>query len=113
MFSFVWLSFAIVWTGFAFASTLSNYLNLASDLRNGRCSVVEGIVTDLHPMPAGPPTGYKADWFTVRGVQFKVLGYVVSAGFNQIQSHGGPLREGMHVRIHYAGGEIARLEIVR
>ena len=113
IFPFFFLGFAVLWTTFSFLASFADYRNLASDLHHGRCTVVEGVVTDLHPMPPGPPAGYKADWFTVGGEPFKLSRYSVTAGFNQMQSQGGPLREGMHVRISHSHGEIARLEIAR
>jgi hypothetical protein len=35
----------------------------------------------------------------------------VTQGFNDSQNHGGPMREGLRVRIADVNGEIARLEI--
>jgi hypothetical protein len=49
--------------------------------------------------------------FTVCGVPFSYSDYVVTAGFNHASSHGGPMREGLWVRIAYSGNDIGRLEV--
>jgi len=51
--------------------------------------------------------------FVVNGHHYEYSDYVVSAGFNNTQSHGGPIREGITVRIADVRGKIARLEIAR
>jgi hypothetical protein len=51
--------------------------------------------------------------FTVNGHHYRYSDSVVTAGFNNTQPHGGPIREGMTVRITNFGGQIARLEIAR
>ncbi len=35
----------------------------------------------------------------------------MTAGFHQSVQHGGPIHEGLQVRIHYLGNDIAKLEI--
>jgi hypothetical protein len=105
---FVFLGFATVWTAIALIVTIGDHARLASALREGRCEVVEGVVTQFHPMPYG---GHDTERFVVAGQSFHYSDYVVTAGFNNTSSHGGPIREGLHVRIHHLYGEIARLEI--
>jgi hypothetical protein len=51
--------------------------------------------------------------FTVNGVEFSQSDYVVTCGFNDTASHGGPIREGLQVRIHYVDNAILKLEIAR
>ena len=51
--------------------------------------------------------------FDVHGVEFNYSDYIVSAGFNNTASHGGPIRPGLPVRICYRDGEILRLEIAQ
>jgi hypothetical protein len=81
---------------------------LAAAYRAGKCEVVEGIVTQFHPMPA---IGHDVESFVVAGKRFQYSDYIMTAGFNRTSSHGGPVREGLHVRIYYLGGDIAKLEI--
>ncbi|MBX9769509.1 MAG: hypothetical protein K2X47_19690 [Bdellovibrionales bacterium] len=51
--------------------------------------------------------------FMVSGVRFQYSDYVVTDGFNQTASHGGPISKGAYVRICYdpKGNHILRLEI--
>jgi hypothetical protein len=107
-FPFAFLGFAIFWTIATFAGTAGGYSSLASALREGRCEVVTGEVTQFHPMPA---TGHDTERFVVSGRHFKYSDYIVSPGFNNTSSHGGPIREGLSVRIHHVGNDIARLEV--
>jgi hypothetical protein len=109
-FPFAFLGFAVVWTLIAFVATAGGYSKLASALRDGRCEVTEGIVSDFHPMPYG---GHEMEWFTVGDKRFEYSDFVVTAGFNNTASYGGPMRKGIMVRIHHRGNDIARLEIAR
>jgi hypothetical protein len=104
----VFLGFAIFWTVFALLGTVGGYLELSSALRNGRCQVVEGIVSDFHSMPH---SGHDKEWFIVGGKRFEYSDYNVTPGFNQTSSHGGPIRKGLNIRVHYQGDSIARLEV--
>jgi hypothetical protein len=107
-FPYAFLGFAILWTVVAFADTARSYSSLASALREGRCDIVAGKVTQFHPMPA---SGHDTERFVIGNRQFKYSDYIVSPGFNNTSSHGGPIRDGLRVRIHYVGNDIARLEI--
>lgn len=109
-FPFIFLGFAVVWTLIAFVATAGSYSKLASALRDGRCDVTEGVVSDFHPMPYG---GHEMEWFVVNGKRFEYSDYVVTAGFNNTASHGGPIHKGLRVRIHHRGNDIARLEIAQ
>jgi hypothetical protein len=104
----LFVGFAIFWTLGALALTASDYFRLAAGLRHGRCEVVEGVVEQFDPMPYA---GHKHESFVVAGHRFDYSDYEVVAGFNQTTSHGGPIREGLHVRIHSKGNEIAKLEV--
>ncbi len=103
------LIFSVVWTIGAFQCTYPAYAALSAALAESRCEVVEGRVTDFQLLP---PTGIqKAESFVVAGTRFKYAGGVATAGFTQMRSQGGPMRDGLQVRIHHFHGEIARLEI--
>lgn len=108
LFPYLYAGFALCWTLVAFASTYSDYLTLRDAVRNGQCELVEGTVTKFVPMPR---EGHANEHFVVNGHYYEYSDYGVTAGFNNTQSHGGPLREGLRVRICAVGGEIARLEI--
>jgi hypothetical protein len=111
-FSTLWLGFAILWTILASVGVFGDYIATWLDERQGHLAVVEGPVENFHPMPA---SGHDLESFTVSGVYFAYSDYVVTAGFNQTSSHGGPIREGLLVRISYRGPttdeEIVKLEI--
>ncbi|GBU19797.1 MULTISPECIES: hypothetical protein [Methylobacterium] len=73
-----------------------------------RCATVEGRVARFHPMPYG---GHDRERFEVNGVPFSYSDYIVTGGFNTSASHGGPIREGLPVRICHVDGLIVRLEV--
>lgn len=86
----------------------SQYLEVASALKTGCCTVVEGVVTDFHPMPFG---GHSFESFGVAGVRFRYSDWNFGPGFHQSVARGGPIHSGLIVRIHRFGNDIARLEI--
>jgi hypothetical protein len=112
-----YLAFAVVAT-FAMVSALrswnrgvSRQYDMASRAaRDPTTPVVEGRVEGFQPAPA---EGHQDETFTVGGVRFAYSDYVITGGFNQTQSHGGPIHEGVAVRIHYIPGPnvIVKLEI--
>ncbi len=81
---------------------------LAAAYRAGKCEVVEGVVTQFHPMPARE---HDSESFVVARKRFHYSDYSMTAGFHQSVQHGGPIHEGLQVRIHYLGNDIAKLEI--
>jgi hypothetical protein len=94
-----------------FASTFSDYRAAVSKLREGKFDVVEGVVTDFAELPKG--SRQKTETFVVGGRRFTYRGDDTTAGFNQMVSQGGPIHEGLYVRIAYSGPDILRLEIAQ
>jgi len=93
--------------GIAIANTNYQRWRCKHWLRTGDYSVVEGAVSQFHPMPY---SGHDSERFTVEGVSFKYSDYDQSqGGFNNTSSHGGPIREGKRVRIAYREGRILKL----
>jgi hypothetical protein len=82
--------------------------NLIDALVEGRCKVVEGVVSNFSRMPPG---GKGWESFEVSGVSFRYSDNIYSRGFHQTTARGGPVAEGQQVRIAYLETEIARLEI--
>jgi hypothetical protein len=76
-------------------------------LESGRYEVVEGVVFDFRPMP---PSGHAVEHFCV---ERKCFNYAenLTPGFNQTMLNGGPIHEGLTVRIRFTGNNILRLEI--
>ena len=102
------IGFACLWSGLAFSIMLSEYLNLHSAYRLGKFSVVDGPVSNFRPMPY---EGHQDECFSVQSQTFCYSDYGVTSGFNHSTSHGGPIREGIPVRVSYIGNTIIRLEI--
>ena len=100
--------FTLLWVLGSFIGTFAEYWNCSHALASGKASYVEGTVDNFVPMPY---QGHANESFTVKGVPFSYSDYGVEAGFNQTSSHGGPIRQGLPVRIWYVGNEIVKLEI--
>ena len=67
-------------------------------LAEHRCSIVEGAVTNFHPMPYH---GHSDESFVINGVRFAYSDYTITPAFNNTSSHGGPIKPGMHLRVFY------------
>lgn len=100
--------FACLWSGVMFSTTFREYAALHSAYRRSQFSVVEGQVSNFRPMPY---QGHQLECFSVQAQTFCYSDYVVMAGFNNSASHGGPIREGLPVRVSYVGSSIVRLEV--
>jgi hypothetical protein len=95
---------------------LGQYVELRVALARGNYQLVEGVVTDF--VPGGD---HRSERFTVvipRGQYVYQYRYEyspsnITQGFNQTRPDGGPIREGLRVRIADVHGKIARLEIAR
>lgn len=102
------VGFACLWSGGALAAMLPDYLSLRSAVKHSQFSVVEGTVTNFHPMPY---EGHQDECFSVLSQTFCYSDYAITAGFNNSSSHGGPIRQGLPVRVSYIRGAIVRLEV--
>jgi hypothetical protein len=109
-FAFVFLGFALLWTMYSFYLTYREYRCLVSSVETGSAKIVEGPVIDFKPMPA---TDKGWERFCVQHVCFEYSDYSITGGFNNTSSHGGPIREGLPVRITYVGGSIVKLEVAK
>jgi hypothetical protein len=70
---------------------------MRSAIRDHRFSSVEGTVRRFQPMPY---TGHALERVCVQDTCFEYSDCVVTSGFNNnTTSHGGPIREGLRVRI--------------
>jgi len=80
--------------------------------QTGQYSMVEGPVEHFDPMPF---EGHKAECFSVQETRFCYSDYVLTPGFRNTASHGGPIRSGLLVRIAYtktgSHNTILRLEV--
>jgi hypothetical protein len=108
IFGWVFLSVAVTFTVVIFANTYSAYQATVTALDHGQYSVIEGQVTNFVPMPY---EGHSDESFVVKGHRFSYSDYKLTPGFHNTASHGGPIHEGLYVRVTYVGGLILRLEI--
>jgi hypothetical protein len=112
IFAGFFLGFSILWTTIAATAVLGGNCAARRTLASGVAGIVDGSVQDFHPMPY---TGHDTERFRVGSVWFAYSDYIVESGFNRTSSHGGPIREGLMVRIHYSGqpshATILRLEV--
>lgn len=99
-----------LWTVGAFAMTFGQYYSLRSAIADGRVAVVEGVVKDFKPHHIG---GRGPEKFCVSDTCFAYSNSIVTEGFNTTQASGGPIRDGLPVRVTYVGGSIVRLEVGR
>lgn len=81
-----------------FAMMRLDFHNAQREFTARNFETVEGQVQDFRPMPR---KGGAYESFTVKGVTFSYSDYESSPGFNHTSSHGGPIREGLPVRITY------------
>jgi uncharacterized protein YqgC (DUF456 family) len=108
IFPYGFLCFAALWTAVTFVATYSDYRQASQARAANTAQVVEGLVTNFVPMPV---TGHAVESFCVSAACFNYSDFAVTAGFNRTSSHGGPIREGLPVRITYLGNTILKLEV--
>lgn len=107
-FPYVFLGFGLFWTTSVTSLIIGDWLAAKRAMREGRAIVVEGVVADFVPMPAG---GHARETFTVGERAYAYGGSETSGRYSTPMVHGGLIREGQHVRIHDHRGAILRLEI--
>ena len=110
IFPYGFLGFAIIWTLATFFGTYRDYRKVSDAVKSNATHVVEGMVTDFRPMPV---TGHAMESFCVSGKCFEYSDSVVTAGFNNSTSHGGPIRVNLPVRVTYVGNTIVKLEVAK
>ena len=108
VFAYFMFGFALLWTSIVYVSQFREHAALSEAIASGRAQVVEGAVTNFHAMPA---TGHDTERFCVQAACFSYSDYIVTFGFNNTSSHGGPIRAGLQVRITYVGNTIVKLEV--
>ena len=71
-------------------------------------SVVEGVVTNFQPMLPGKGTRER---FCVSTTCFQYTDNEITGRFNHTAANGGPIRDGLPVRVTYVGSSILKLEV--
>jgi hypothetical protein len=84
--------FGGLWLCTAGMSVLREDSQALTAYQKGDYQLVEGIVTDFHPMPY---EGHQEECFSVQDRRFCYSDYVVAPGFRNTASHGGPIRSGL------------------
>jgi hypothetical protein len=96
---------ASIWTFVTFFITAMGSLGAGHRLAQGLYEVAEGPVTNY------ANNGRSVESFSVNGHRFSYSDYIATSGFHTTAGHGGPIREGLYVRITYSNDQILRLEI--
>jgi hypothetical protein len=99
---------AIVWTSLITVHLQRHKAELLGAIANGSVRVTEGVVSDFSPMPA---SGHENERFCLRDTCFEYSDYEISGGFNNSSVMGGPIREGLSIRVWDVAGVIVRLEV--
>jgi hypothetical protein len=108
VYSLFFFGFAVYGATVTSWSTFQNYAIDRTAYEHGDFKVVEGPVENFHPMPV---EGHDLESFTVKGQKFEYSDFVISPGFHNATSRGGPILEGLPVRISYVKNDIVKLEI--
>jgi hypothetical protein len=91
-------------------NVIPNFVKLRTAYVSGKSLVVEGIVQNFRPAPTIGPA---KESFSVDGILFTYNALDDSPCFHNAPFRGGPVREGLDVRIHYYEGCMQRIEVSR
>ena len=95
-------------------ATVGSNLRVRYRLNHDDYTVVEGVVSDFVP---GDWIGHRHELWRVRSGDkdywYTYSKSIITSGFRQTQEEGGPIHNGVHVRIADMDGLIARLEVAR
>jgi hypothetical protein len=106
---YIFTGFFTIWTLLVFATTYSDYAYAKNEYLEGKVGVVEGAVSNFKPGTNERGSAYES--FCVKGACFTYSDYEESAGFNTMTINGGPIREGLPVRVTFVGNTIVKLEV--
>lgn len=88
--------------------SLAQTANLESAIKAGEAYVVEGCLQHFHPMPEG---GHDSERLQLDGRVFEYSDYLVTAAFNNAESHGGPIHPDSRLRLTVVGSDIVKVEV--
>ncbi|HEX6536964.1 MAG TPA: hypothetical protein VF041_20430 [Gemmatimonadaceae bacterium] len=86
-----------------------DYRRMRSELLSGHYETVDGVITNFVPGGFGD---HPLESFTVAGHDYWYSFSILTPGYHRPHWLGGPLRDGLHVRIADVHGQIARLEVL-
>lgn len=87
-----------------------NFVRLRRAYVSGKSAIVEGVVENFRPAPTIGPT---RESFSVHGILFSYNVLDDTPCFHNAPLHGGPIRDGLDVRIHSYEGCIQRVEVLQ
>lgn len=88
-------------------STWREYAMLSRSIREGHCRIITGRVTHLTPERSG---GHPIERFRVAADSFWYSSSATTSAFHTTVAKGGPIREGLLVRLFAVDGAIVRLD---
>lgn len=104
------LLFGALWMQLSTLSLYSQYSAMDKAVKTGRVSVIEGKVVHFKPMAY---MGHQPERFCISDSEtcFSYSDFVVTPGFNQTSVSGGPIHNGLPIRVTYTGNTIVKLEV--
>lgn len=90
---FMFLIFGIIWNVFAY----KQYINLKNVYLNNEIQIVEGFVTNVH-LQYGRINKQN---FQVGQEHFEISENIYTGGFDKTVQNGGPIVQGLYVRLYY------------
>ena len=109
------LPFILLVFGFAVAALYArrahaDYTALRSAYEKGQCEITDGTIEHFVP---GRYTKYDSlESFDIGTKQFAYPSPGNTAAYKTTAADGGPMKNGLHVRIHRCEGDIARIDII-
>jgi len=98
IFSRVLFGGAVLLTLLSGCSTFSKTKEAKLSSLDNTCTLIEGKVVNFKPRAS---EGGQNEKFKVNNITFEYSDYVFTGGFNNTASHGGPIYEGLKVRLCY------------
>src|SRR5205823_10453449 len=90
------------------APVIADHFSWRAALRAGRVSIIEGRVESFRPL-ASPRD--RLESFSVGSKTFKYSKYEMTTSFKKTAIDGGPIRDGLLVRVSYLDRHILQLEV--
>jgi hypothetical protein len=106
---YIFTGFFTIWTLLVFATTYSDYAYAKNEYLEGKAGIVEGAVSNFKPGTNVRGSAYES--FCVKDMCFTYSDYEEQAGFNTMTINGGPIRQGLPVRVTFVGNTIVKLEV--
>jgi len=100
----------IALTSVDFYVSSHDYKNATRALETNSASYVEGNVETFNPLPWW---AHGKESFSVHGITFRYSNNIETGGFNNTAAHGGPIINGLYVRIWYLPNQFGENKIIK